>query len=346
MEKDLLLRPDILMYAKMAQRGLGYVAGQVELTSYCEQRCIACESWREHVKNETHGALSFETIKYLVNQLNEMSTFEHLSMTGGEPILWKDSMLPEMDFDKLLLALKIQGIRFTLQVNTALVRTADFQIWRDVLSRVRVSLDGIKKETYKRMRGVEQDPEVIIQRMEELAHPGLAVMVCVAKENIKEVPEIIRRLNAMNNPPRKAMFLAVLGRQLNPEFWEEYRTLKLISSSRMATSFSEDVSYVREFCNSEEAEKLPCYAGKISFHIKCNGDLHECCLAGGGEAIKSRKEMAIGNVYRQSLIEIQNLYQPKFHYKKGGVCSEVCQFKQLYMNRIAHEASKTILTMP
>jgi len=345
MEDIFVQRPDLTCYAKMAVYKIGYVAGQVELTSLCSQRCLFCDSWRSHVKGSIKGTLSYITIIKLLRQLNQIPTFEHLSFTGGEPMDWQDPD-SHMNFDELLRQIRYQGIKFSLQVNTTLVKSIDYSTWLNSLDRVRVSLDGIRRETYKMLRGDDRDPEEILEKMELLAHPGLSTMTCVSEGNIKEIPDIIARLNRMKNPPRKAMFLAVLGKEIKEEFWKEYNLLKRIESPRVQTSFQEDVMGVRAFCNSAEAEKVPCAVGGITFHIKCNGDVYPCCLI-GGEAIKTQEHMKIGNINEfTGLPGIQAEYKAKCFYHKGSPCSEVCQWKQVHINRLTHAAKRIILTMP
>lgn len=339
------LRPDLTCYAKFAVHKVGYVAGQVEITSACSQRCIACDSWRAHTKGTIKGTLSLLALKDLVSQLNAMQTFEHLSFTGGDPQDWCAPEYPDFNFENLLILLNMQGLNFSLQVNTALIKPIVAGVWRKSLNRVRVSLDGIKRETYKKLRGDDRDPEEIIERMEELAHPGLATITCVSDGNIDEIPAIIERLNRMKNPPRKAMFLAVLNVRIKEDFWDKYDELKEVPSPKVQTSFQEDVIAVRCFCNSLEAEQLPCVVGGITFHIKCNGDVYPCCLI-GGEAVKTQEHMKIGNIDRDELKWIQNRYRAKYFYKKGTPCSEVCQWKQLQINKLAQAAKDITLTMP
>jgi MoaA/NifB/PqqE/SkfB family radical SAM enzyme len=142
------------------------------------------------------------------------------------------------------------------------------------------------------------------------------------------------------------MFLAVLGTKVKPDFWEKYNALKKITyPENMQLSFQEDAIEVREFCNSKEAESLPCYVGGVTFHIKCNGDVYGCCLC-GGEAIKTQEAMKLGNIRSESISKIQRAYKPTCHYKKGSPCSEACQWKQLAVNRMVHAAKDVTLTMP
>jgi MoaA/NifB/PqqE/SkfB family radical SAM enzyme len=196
MERLFKLRPDLVCYAKLAQRKVGYIAGQVELTSECSQHCLYCDSWRAHTKGTIKGTLTYSDIIHLIQQLNAMPTFEHLTFTGGDPQNWVEPN-SKFDFEALLSLLRTQKLCYTLQVNTALVKPIKAEIWREALSRVRVSLDSVRRETYKKLRGDGRDPEEIIERMEELAHPGISTMTCVSEGNSDEVPGIIERLYRM-----------------------------------------------------------------------------------------------------------------------------------------------------
>lgn len=338
-------RPDMTMYGKLAQHKVGYVAGQLEITSECNQKCIDCKSWRQHTTSEIRGTVSRNSILSIISELNDMPTFEHLTLTGGEPQSWKDPNNDNCNFDSLLYLLN-EKKKFSLQVNTNLTQQIDYRIWKEALSRVRVSLDGVTRETYAKIRGdINTNPVDILNRMDRLNHPGLATMTCVSKYNIDEVPMIIGCLNEMNNPPRKAMFLPAMGIEHSKKFELKYRDLERVPSPRVSTSFVEDSQWVRTFVNSEEAQKVPCYVGGITFHIKCTGEVYPCCLI-GGEAVVTQQPMALGHLDKQSLWDIQRSYSPFCRYIDGSPCQEFCQWKQLNMNRIVHEATKTILTMP
>lgn len=340
---DPTARLDMLQYAKFAQHGVGYVAGQVELTSDCSQHCAFCDSWRQHQKGKIKGTLSFFQILTLVHQLNCMPTFEHLSFTGGDPQDWVDPS-GALHFEELM-AILLKHANFSLQVNTALIKPIhNMQLWNRI-SRIRVSLDGVTPRTYCKTRGDSNtSPEDVLQRISDLAHPGLATNTCVSHLNIHEVPLIIERLNHLPTPPRKAMFLAVLGRENPPEFWKEFNKLKHIPSPFVQTSFAEDISSVRALCNSEDALGVRCRVGKITFHIKCNGDVYPCCLI-GGEAVETIQKFRMGNILEESLEIIRGRYTSPRYYTTR-YCREVCQWKQTQMNFLAHEAEKTKLTMP
>jgi len=338
------IRDDIKFYGKLAQRKGGYVAGQIEVTSDCYQNCHACDSWKAHKTGVARGTLTMDDVVNICRQLSEMPTFEHLSFTGGDPQKW---------FLESFLLNHRDRFHFSLQVNTALAVDGNWELYRRGINRLRVSLDGVTKATYQKMRGVQTNPEDVLERMELLGRGSknsegisIATNTCVSDRNIDEVPLIIKRLNKMKNPPRKAMFLAVLGLEVGKDFWDKFAKLKEISSPKVPTSFSEDVEWVRKFTKSEHADSIPCYAGGITFHIKCDGDVYPCCLT-GGEAIAMHPEFVMGNALSEPLSEISKRYRPTFHYKgKKGPCVSICQYKQLQLNRAADEASKTMMTMP
>lgn len=345
-EQDGLLvegaREDLKFYAKIAQLGLGYVAGQLELTSKCEQFCPNCDSWKSHHNGSIEGTLEFSEVANIFMQLNDMKTFEHLSLTGGDPLSHPGI--------KGLLRLPR---KFKLQLNTALPKPIDEELQELLRTRVdslRVSLDGVRPATYAKMRGVPTDPETILSRLEQIAHPFWATNTCVADANVHEMLDILMRLEKMKHKPRKAMFLAVLARDVSPEFWTKYRLMANNIRTidwEIETSVAEDVQAVRTFLKGPEAEEIPCYSGNLSFHIKATGEVYPCCLV-GGEAIPTIKPMAIGNVKEDFLNVIQERYAsdvPK-HYAGKTPCRSVCQWKQLTINRLAHAASKTGLRMP
>lgn len=343
------LRPDLGYYAKIAARNLGYVAGQIELTSKCFQKCAMCESWRDDVSGVARGTFEFEKVRDLFGQLAAMPTFEHLALTGGDPQSW--GPLGE------LLRWHVSCDRaFVLQINTALVRAVlDADVWRRAVRDVRVSLDGATRRTYQLMRGDDRDPAEVVRRMDDLNHPGMATNTCVTTKNIDEVEGIIDLLAGMKNKPRKAMFLAVIGDRDKAKdreeraFWRKYKGLREKFGTEyhgVRTSFAEDVPAVRKWCAGPEAEKVPCRVGSISFHIKATGDLFPCCLV-GGEAIVTHPQFAVGNVHNTPIEELRKKYKPGLFYgDKALPCAKVCQWKQSAVNLLAHQAAGTTLAMP
>ncbi len=336
------LRNDLLYYGKLAQRQLGYVAGQIELTSACGQKCKFCSSWIDHRTGKQKGTLELETVTDLLNQFNRMPTFEHVAFTGGDPQHWETKL--EVLFDWIAAQRKLGDIQYGTQVNTAMIlpiEKQDQRFWHSAVDDLRVSLDGVDKEHYFYMRRVETDPEEILNRLEDLQHPGLSFNTTVGENNIDHVLEIVRRVASLQTPVRKMMFLPVLGFFHQPEFWEKWGFFYKMDWSGLPFK----VSFASDEIPPLEAG-VRCHAGSISFHVKANGDVYPCCLV-GGEALKTIQDLSLGNVYHEDMETMRKRYVPLSHYDNPDLpCSMICQFKQASINHAAERASRVNLAMP
>lgn len=366
-------RLDVLSYGKLAANKHGYVAGQVEVTSKCFQHCIACESWRDDKKGVIVGEWTLKQLQDFCEWCANFGIFEHLSLTGGDPQAWPflEEFL-EWFQNWRPMAARSTGSWIRLQLNTALVKpVTNPELWRTAIDDVRISLDTLNTKIYQQIRGDRQTtPKDILKNADALRHPRLAINTTIYPENIGVIRELIDGLADVKKysglPIRKVMFLAVIGPRrgdLNEGyFWQTYKELKAYSQEAQVkeaieTGFAEDVKEVRDFCKSEEAKSIPCYAGNLSFHAKANGDLYPCCLA-GGEAITTYPQLKLGNLWERlteqehpvqtnPLRQLYDKYQPGKHYGKASMpCSDICQWKQLQVNLAAHLAASTVLSMP
>jgi len=272
--------------------------------------------------------------------------FEHFTLTGGDPQAWQD-------LDEFLDWWNIpSGIdNVDLQVSTALARDVEHpDLWRTAIKDLRVSIDASEDETYQRIRGDEENTcNTILARLVTLNHPNLAIIVTVYPDNIGELLPLIFSLDNLYRkglPMRKIIVMAGIGIPLNEEFWSCWRRTKQFVGNNMqvATSFADDIIAVRAQCNSPVVNNVHCWASKLGFHIKPNGDVYPCCLI-GGEAIEVQKEFLMGNIFEQDLIDIYNSYTPT-RYEMKPICREVCQFKQLQINQAGEYARKIKLAIP
>jgi MoaA/NifB/PqqE/SkfB family radical SAM enzyme len=350
-----IVRDEIRQYAKLAVAKAGYVAGQVEVTSHCFQHCRACESWRDDLKGVVRGVWSLQAMEALCGQLDAMKTFEHLTLTGGDPQHWPH----------LAAFLNRLSWSFALQINTALTQDVVAGEW-NACRDVYVSLDAIQPELYQQIRGDKHThPAQVLGRMSMLCHPRLATRTTCMTANIEHMWELVHCLDLWNKHQpdayklRKAVFLAVIGpRDERGEwFWNAYQDLRSwvrTYGPSFETSFEESVVETREFCASDAAAVVPCHAGSLSFHAKANGDWYPCCLA-GGEAITTYPELKIGNFFqecerRPEWAAVQRLlerYRPACHYANPkSPCRDICQWKQLQVNVAGHIAQQSVLAMP
>lgn len=331
------MRLDLQSHAKLVFHGLGYIAGQLELTSNCKQRCAFCRSWRDHKSGKCKGEFSWKQLNHVLWQLKDMPTFENLTFTGGEPQCWPLLEEVMLQVPKLL--------NFGLSVNTTLSEPIRVrEAWLNFRS-IRVSLDSVDKKTYQALRGVPIDPEEILTRVEELGHPNWSTMTCVSQKNVMEIPTILSRLAKMRCRPRKVMFLPVLGSDnLDRGLYKVLSQQMQKFEHPFQTNFAEDVNTL---LGGSMCRAVPCYAGRVSFHIKANGDLYPCCLI-GGEAVETVEKFKFGNVNETDLYTIRkkNMDLPCHYLREDSPCLKVCQWKQTMLNFVAHESRNVKISMP
>jgi MoaA/NifB/PqqE/SkfB family radical SAM enzyme len=340
-----MTRPDLAYYGKMLHRELGPIAGQVELTSSCYQECAHCMSWRDHHSGVEKGVWTYIQMVKLHEELSAAETFEHLSLTGGDPQAWA----PLCDY---LEYHKTSGEPYGLQCNTTLMRKlrpAEHGMWDSAFEDIRLSLDAITPATYLATRGVEADPIEILERCRAFQQARVAINVCVQPSNIDEIPQLIETVARDFKFIRKIMLLIVIGPDsLSQEFFDKWACLvqdEIHTHRDVQVSCAEDPRDVRKALASGAYDKLKCRVGGSTFHIKANGDIYPCCLT-GGEAIETVRAFRLGNFHTDGLIDPLSFYNRGCHYGPGSVCTKICQWKQFNMNKIAEEASKISLSMP
>lgn len=348
-------RPDLHSYTKLLSQSPGWIAGQVEVTSQCSQLCNYCSSWREDY--EAHSQWTFsKLVDFCIRIAEVFPGFEHLTLTGGEPqdwpwleefLRWYNNTLPR---------------KFALQVSTTLCKPVSNPIlWRQAIRDVRVSLDAVDPTIYEQVRGVQVDPEQVLRNIAALDHPRTAIIVTLYPESINHFPDIFWRLqNFAEDGPgiRRIMVLPGMGLARDKQsvgFLRRWRELvDAYSGSKplrkadfrgpgIPTSFAEDPFAVR---TQPDLLDVPCYVGASTFHIKSNGDLYPCCLV-GGEAIGTREEYRLGNVWETPLEVLWRQHKTPFlRYAIDGFCKTGCFWKQLALNVETHKAKSYCLSMP
>jgi MoaA/NifB/PqqE/SkfB family radical SAM enzyme len=358
-------RPEFAVYGRLltAHPGTGYVSGQVELTSACFQSCAGCDSWRDHMK---HGArsMSLENLDKLCERLAVMPDFNKLTLTGGDPQAW-----PHLDA-----FLSNRRWPFALQLTTALVKDPNVALWGETVDEIRVSLDALDPNIYKAIRGRSQPdagfvhylpgqittPDEVINRACDLQHHGLSFFVVVYERNADDVARLLQALDELfiNGELKCRRVHVVLGIGARGVAWREGKIGRAWATIRNLADHldlpinvqdDEDVFNTREALENNplgDYDDVRCHAGRISFHIKPNGDLYPCCLI-GGEALEEIESFKVGNVFEDGIWECSQRYAPRCHYREpASVCRRVCQWKQFHVNCLGEYASTCAPSIP
>ncbi len=186
--------PSVYRIAEPARRGSQVDAlphcVYVEVTNRCNLHCAAC--LHTLLPSEPPAALSLSQFEAIVDQF---PTVRRAVLHGvGEPLL--NDELPEM-----VRMLKELGATALFNTNATLLDSEwASRLIESGLDELRCSIDGVNPETYARVRGAALLPKVIenlrrmvtLQRERGVERPRLSLWITVMRENLAEIPDLIR----------------------------------------------------------------------------------------------------------------------------------------------------------
>ena len=116
----------------------------IELTNVCDIQCAMCE---RRLMKRPLGMMSMEMFKQIVAECDEIGVDSVKLNLWGEPVLHKE--LAEMvrhakNNSQLILQFNTNANRLTPEISSALVSSG--------LDKLTISLDGVSKETYEKVR--------------------------------------------------------------------------------------------------------------------------------------------------------------------------------------------------
>jgi MoaA/NifB/PqqE/SkfB family radical SAM enzyme len=162
----------------------------IEVTNHCNLLCETCP--RTFTSYEEPQTLSWEKFLTIVEQFPEM---ERAVLHGiGEPLLNK--ALPQM-----IAYLKARGVYVLFNTNATLLNEVwSYKLIEAGLDELRVSIDGADAKTYALIRGAPLLHKVLnnlkrfveIQQAMAISHPRPSLWMTGMKENIAELPVVIR----------------------------------------------------------------------------------------------------------------------------------------------------------
>src|SRR6266436_4646403 len=124
---------------------------RVSLTDRCNFRCFYCLPHGEPPIAPKEQMLSYEEIEYVCEIFVELG-IEKIRLTGGEPMMRQDI---EVIINKLG-ALKPKGLQdLALTTNGYFLPDRALGLKAAGLDRITISLDSLKRDTFKQMTGVD-----------------------------------------------------------------------------------------------------------------------------------------------------------------------------------------------
>ena len=162
----------------------------IEVTNHCNLLCSTCP--RTFTTYEDLKSLSWEAFVQVVDQFPEM---ERAVLHGiGEPLL-------NYELPRMIAALKARNVTVLFNTNATLLTIDRARELIDAgLDELRVSLDSVDPKTFHKIRGAPLLNKLIthlkgfVKLKEEMGadHPQLSLWMMGMRENIQELPEMVR----------------------------------------------------------------------------------------------------------------------------------------------------------
>lgn len=199
---------------------------QVEVTSKCNLRCKMC--MRRHSRSNLNQDMDLDIFERLINSVPNLKT---VGLFG-----WGDPFLNKNLFEMIHI-LKSKGIIVNITTNGLLMNKLIIQkIVESKVNGMCISLDSIKKNSYEYLRENSDFKKVIaniklLNKMKKWIFPHVSIAFIGMKDNISELPSIIRfaKKNGVDNIfvtnlmcSHKSMEAQALYNPLNIKLAEKY----------------------------------------------------------------------------------------------------------------------------
>ncbi|MCC6013375.1 MAG: radical SAM protein [Candidatus Verstraetearchaeota archaeon] len=239
------------------------------ITGKCNLKCLHCYASRFNGDNEISTDLALRIIK----ELTEINT-QHISFTGGEPTIRKD--LPLLISEARNFGYELSIVTNTFLLNYDLMK---FLVKNDV--EIQVSIDGVKKETFYKIRGMNL--EILLEKLRQLKSLGAKIrpIMTLNKINYDEVADYVEL--AANYGAIEAAIIPVIpiGRA-NSELLPSYEITReaIISASQKADEIGFNIEiwcapFALQFINSKRTKVCSCLIGR-GLDIAPNGNIMLC----------------------------------------------------------------------
>lgn len=165
---------------------------QIELTSYCNLKCLMCPKTLNKSRSEPDRKMDIEILDYLITSV--IPYVERVDLVGdGEPLLAGDLLFHLLENADFL------GIPVTLCTNGQLLDEPMSRKLVDLnLQDMNISIDAATGETYRKIRGADFDQ--LIRNIQTLntvkesgnkSIPHLHFSMVAMRNNIEELPALI-----------------------------------------------------------------------------------------------------------------------------------------------------------
>lgn len=264
------------------------INGSIELLPLCNMNCDMCYVRLSREEMEAQGWLrtADEWIE-IGKQMKEAGVL-FLLLTGGEPLLF-----PE--FKRLYLEFRKLGFILTINTNGTLIDEEWAKFFAENKPRrINITIYGSSEKEYEELCHYPGGFEKVIHAIRLLKKYGVDVKGAgsATKANKDSMEQIIELGNELDIPVRVDTYMLPAARERNKPYNEQARltpeeaakvrvkALRLEMGEEMFREFAKQKLYIIDHMIPDEAIPAPmnCYAGKCSFSINWQGEMHPCVI--------------------------------------------------------------------
>ena len=258
------------------------LTAQLEITDFCNHRCVHCYNLDSEVQNRPSRKVSDETVLACAQKLIDNKIFSVI-VTGGEPLIKKELA------KKVITLLKENDTRVALNTNLTLADDDFIQFLKDQKVGVLTSCPSGENNSFAKLVGID-NYKVFESKVKKLVDAGVkcTVNMVVTKDNLHEVRLTAEKMKALGC---KSFAATPMGLNV------EYPRLDLLLSVEEVRKVVADLLWIEENLKMKVdiLEALPkcvfqeetlkgkhhflnrkCQAGRTVIAVSCNGDVRPC----------------------------------------------------------------------
>ena len=294
------------------------LTAQLEITDYCNHRCVHCYNLDSEVQNRPSRKVSDETVHACAQKLIDNQIFSVI-VTGGEPLIKKELT------KKVILLLKENHTKVALNTNLTLADDDFIQFLKEQKVGVLTSCPSGEESSFAKLVGID-NYKLFESKIKKLVNAGVrfTVNMVVTKDNLHEVRLTAEKMKSLGcksfaatpmglnvEYPRLDLLLSVadVRKVIADLLWIE-ENLKMrvdILEALPKCVFPEDVLKSKHsFLNRK------CQAGRTVIAVSCNGDVRPC----------AHNPYSYGNLLKEDL---RNIWQQMSEWRSAKYVPEECK---------------------
>lgn len=258
------------------------LTAQLEITDFCNHRCVHCYNLDSEVQNRPSRKVSDETVLACAQKLIDNKIFSVI-VTGGEPLIKKELT------KKVIFLLKENNTRVALNTNLTLADDDFIQFLKEQKVGVLTSCPSGENNSFAKLVGID-NYKVFESKVKKLVDAGVkcTINMVVTKDNLHEIRLTAEKMKALGC---KSFAATPMGLNV------EYPRLDLLLSVEEVRKVVADLLWIEENLKMKVdiLEALPkcvfqeeilrgkhhflnrkCQAGRTVIAVSCNGDVRPC----------------------------------------------------------------------